>query len=248
LISEKREKRLASPTKEEQEPNKVLITEQDGEQKVNTKGWAGVNESPFIFVDESNQHIKTCIETYGLDPKFPRNLFVVRSEKEEFDFSSIYVVSEKAKQVLTSRNSNSLKIVNTGVKVFVKNGGKNFGICPYRICSEGVQTIGPYLATERHVPIGLEDLVVLIKFEYPKFDQLSQQAQDTLGKVEHGSCILEFDPAKETNYKGSISSPVILPFFRAHVSASLLLDKAERKSLLNRLNGEILDEIVSLKK
>jgi hypothetical protein len=230
----------------DEQPNKVQVLDQNGEPK--PKGWVGHNESPFIFVDENNQHVKTCCETYGLGPNFPRNLFVVRSENEDYDFSSIYVVSENAKEVLTSRYSNSLKVVNTGVKIFVKNGGKNFSTCPYRICSEGVQTVEPHLAKERQVPMNLTDLVVLIKNEYPKFDLFSEEGKQTLSKVNHGSCMLVFNPSNETDYQGSIFYPVVLPFFRANVSASLLLDKAERKSLLNRLTGESLNEIVPLSK
>jgi hypothetical protein len=39
-----------------------------------------------------------------------------------------------------------------------------------------------------------------------------------------------------------------LPFFKAHVSASLLLDKIEKKSLLNRLTGDVLGDIIGLEK
>lgn len=141
-----------------------------------------------------------------------------------------------------------MKIVNTGVKAFTKNGGKQHENCAYRICSGGVRTVGPYLPPDRHVSVCLEDVVRLIKNDYPMFKDFTASTQKVFEALNPGSCILEFDPCVETNYKGSLSAPVILPFFRAGVSVSLLLDKKERASLLNRLTGERLENTVGLQK
>jgi hypothetical protein len=173
---------------------------------------------------------------------------MVRTEKKVQDFASIYVVSEKVKEVLTSRNSSSLKVVNTGVKAFAKNGGRNFSECAYRICSDGVQTLSPHLSMQRRISISLNDLVVFIKNEYPKLDEFSKAGQDAMNALSVGSCLLQFDPSKESNVLGSLKSLIVLPFFKAQVSVSLLLDKAERKSLLNRLTGEELVNVIGLSK
>jgi hypothetical protein len=45
-----------------------------------------------------------------------------------------------------------------------------------------------------------------------------------------------------------LQNVIVLPFFRAHVSVSLLLDKAERRSLLHRLTGESIETFNGLEK
>jgi hypothetical protein len=195
-------KRKRSPSPTEKNIKVTAETENQENVVVKSKGWMGEIEAPFMFLDKDDAVVKACCDIYGLDPSFPRDLFVVRSEKQEQDYSSIYIVSDFAKTVLTSRNAESLKVVNTGVKAFVKNGGKNFSQCPYRICSEGVPTVAPHLAKERQVPLSLDDLVIMIKHEYPKFSEFSLKGQEQLAALNHGSCILSFDPCNESNYNG----------------------------------------------
>ncbi|KAJ3305691.1 hypothetical protein HDV03_001099 [Kappamyces sp. JEL0829] len=217
-------------------------------------GWAGQNEMPFLFLSESNAVARSCCEAYGLDDSFPRNLFVVRSVEEKNDFRHIYLVTEKAKTILLAQNANSLKLVNTGVKIFTKGAAKGMYDAPdltgrkaeFRVSNEGVQTIQPYLATERQFSLTFQDLATLIKLEYPKFTDFTQEGRELLESLVYGCYLLKFDPAQEKSYHGSIKSTVIVPFLRAHVSASLLLDKAERKSLLSRLTGEDLEFVSGL--
>ncbi|KAJ3000788.1 tRNA (cytosine(34)-C(5))-methyltransferase [Globomyces sp. JEL0801] len=216
-----------------------------------SSGWTGgadSTEKPFIFVSEEHPIVKKCCETYGLLPSFPRDLFLIRqelSDDKEDNFSNIYVVTEKAKSVLTAQNANVLKVVNTGVSIFRKNGGKTNLDCQFRVSSEGVQTIAPYLSKERQVDICLADLITLIKHEYPKFEEFTPKGQETLKGLQLGNCLVRFDSSKEASCEGSIEGIITLPLFRAAVSASLLLDKPGRRSLLNRLTLETLDEINS---
>ncbi|KAI8900016.1 S-adenosyl-L-methionine-dependent methyltransferase [Globomyces pollinis-pini] len=216
-----------------------------------SSGWTGgadSTEKPFIFVSEEHPIVKKCCETYGLLPSFPRDLFLIRqelSDDKEDNFSNIYVVTEKAKSVLTAQNANVLKVVNTGVSIFRKNGGKTNLDCQFRVSSEGVQTIAPYLSKERQVDICLADLITLIKHEYPKFEEFTPNGQETLKGLQLGNCLVRFDSSKEASCEGSIEGIITLPLFRAAVSASLLLDKPGRRSLLNRLTLETLDEINS---
>jgi hypothetical protein len=56
--------------------------------------------------------------------------------------------------------------------------------------------------------------------------------------------LAKFDPSSESTYEGSINTIVMIPCLRAHVSASLLLEIAEKKSLLSRLTGEELQSFM----
>ena len=225
---------------ENEKPKNVDLDNNQKESSENKQkecvGWKGVKESPFIFIPQQHPTLKSCIDTYGLSSNFPKDLFVIRTDPASTEIGNIYVVSHKGKEILTCRNSNSLKLVNTGVKLFSKNGGKNQSICPFRVSSEGVSTILPYLSQARQISIKLPDLVLMIKNEYPKIELFSTTTQQLFKQLSHGSCLLRCDSMDD----------LYLPFFKAHVSVSLLLDKTERKSLLYRLTGETLEYIVPL--
>jgi tRNA (cytosine34-C5)-methyltransferase len=210
------------------------------EVKTNQSGWSGKVELPFLFLSENNAIVDKIFAEYSILDAFPRNLFVVRSEEESAEYRHIYMVSEKAKTVLTAKNAEKLKLVNTGVKLFTRGGGglRDSVKLPFRISNEGIQTITPYLSQAKQISVSFDDLSVFIKREYPKFQEFSQEGEKLLKSLEFGNYLLRFDPKDYPNYKGSITNTVIVPILRANVSTSLLLDKAERKSLLSRLTGE----------
>jgi tRNA (cytosine34-C5)-methyltransferase len=88
-------------------------------------GWGGLNEEPFVFLKPDNGTLHECLFQYGLGdhPAVPKDSFLVRCAEEKNDYRHIYMVSKAAKQVLTSRNAESIKVVNTGVKAFTRIGG-----------------------------------------------------------------------------------------------------------------------------
>lgn len=88
-------------------------------------GWGGLNEEPFVFLKADNETLNECLAQYGLNDhhSIPKDSFLVRCDQAKNDYRHIYMVSKAAKQVLTSRNADSIKVVNTGVKAFTRIGG-----------------------------------------------------------------------------------------------------------------------------
>jgi hypothetical protein len=204
----------------------------------------GNKESPYVFLSPDNPVVLEFSKTYGLSESFPRDLFLVRNDAKKDDFTNVYIVSEKVKQIVSS---NCLKVVNSGVKLFKKQGNTD-ATFPYRISSEGVSTIASHLSDERRIEVNLEGLLVFIKHSYPKFSEFPIECKTKLEELNLGSCLLSYDPNSDVDYKGSLQNVIVLPFFRAHVSVSLLLDKAERRSLLHRLTGESIETFNGLEK
>lgn len=114
-------KRELEDLEEDGSAKKVHIENEGQSQRA---GWEGEKELPFLFLSSSNETSNMCCESFGLSPLFPRNLFLVRSDEYQGDFRHIYMTTEKARDVLTAKNANSLKIVNVGVKIFTKTTGK----------------------------------------------------------------------------------------------------------------------------
>ena len=85
-------------------------------------GWFGKGEEPFIFLSGSDHSLDTIKLFYGLDPSFPIEQCLVRSEGGKH--RNVYFVSESVKRILMSQDASKLKIVNTGVKVWSRVDGR----------------------------------------------------------------------------------------------------------------------------
>ncbi|KAI8906840.1 S-adenosyl-L-methionine-dependent methyltransferase [Gorgonomyces haynaldii] len=224
---------------EEPEQKKPKIEEEQPKKKGK---FAYRKEDPFVYLKDDHPVLKICKDNYGLPADFAPGQFLIRTEKVDADFTYVYLVSELVKQVM---QSDKLKVINTGVKAFKRNGGDKHSELAggFRLVSEGISTIAPYLSEERHLRVSLEDLLVFLKQGYPKIQEFTEPTQKAMEHVKLGSCMLEYVPED-----GSPFGKLTLPFFRAKVSCSLLLGKFERNSLLYRLTGETFELDISLER
>lgn len=71
-------------------------------------GAPGPKEEPFLFLDSDNADVQLFSRFYGLDEKFPKDQFLVRSEGEKN--KTIYFVSEAVKSILQSEEIHRLKV------------------------------------------------------------------------------------------------------------------------------------------
>ena len=117
----------------ETEPEKVEETITRAPKKAKTSNYQGHKEDPFIFLPSNDPFLLECANSVGLAESFPKHNFAIRSASVE-GCNSIYLLSEKAKSVIGCVR---LKIINAGIKVFKRNVGTNFSLCPFRLCSEG---------------------------------------------------------------------------------------------------------------
>ena len=155
-----------------------LKNETDGK-KAKKIGWGGLNEEPFVFLDNNDPTLQECFEKYGLSQnKISKETFLVRCEESRKDYRHIYMVTDDTKRVLTSKNAEFIKVVNTGVKAFTRIGGiKAKG---FRICNEAIQILGQQIQTDRLINISVFDLIKLISVEYPLFSELSSTGQNRM--------------------------------------------------------------------
>ncbi|KAI9346016.1 cytosine(34)-C(5)-methyltransferase-like protein [Zopfochytrium polystomum] len=204
--------------------------------------WEG-KEEPFLFLPDDDATVNSIIDFYKILPSFPKDQYVVRSEKE--DYRAIYFVSSSVKKVLTAHNSNKLKIINTGIKLFIRTpANESRTTVPYRFSSEGIQVLTTnVLSTSSDNPQSgsrviegtADDVKVLLEKNYPHFTELSEVARDGLAKIEEGSALMRVVPFSIR--KEGLQTPLLVPLWRAQVSVSLLVPKQERDALLARVTG-----------
>lgn len=88
----------------------------------------GYREDPFVFFSDQEDVLPSIKEFYDLKPEFDPKCLLTRCHVGKK--KNIYLVSPIVRDVVT-RNEDSIKIINTGVKTFVRCDNKNM-TCPFR--------------------------------------------------------------------------------------------------------------------
>ncbi|KAI9341660.1 S-adenosyl-L-methionine-dependent methyltransferase [Obelidium mucronatum] len=198
-------------------------------------GWDGKGEEPFFFVEDGHKDVEEITKFYGINEKFPTTQLVVRSANPIF--KTLYLVSSAVKRVLLAENASRLKIVNTGVRLLTRTsqtGGQKNSF-QYRVSSEGVSILAPFMSSKRLIDATKSDVKILLEKEYPVLTEMSPAFQEVAQGLECGSFVIRYSPLDTES--GSLHEDIYLPTMRAAVSVSLLVPKEERKSLQSRIFG-----------
>ncbi|KAF9934036.1 hypothetical protein FBU30_003546 [Linnemannia zychae] len=214
-------------------------------------GAPGIKEEPFLFLDSDNADVQLFSRFYGLDEKFPKDQFLVRSEGEKN--KTVYFVSEAVKSILQSEDVSRLKVVNTGVRTFIRQDSNSPTECSFRVHNEGIALMRQFVSDARVMAVQLKEVITLLQSPYPKITEFSESIQQRLTDLPTGCCIFEFDPALEENkdqpnprwegqgLTGFVKGKLVFPVWKAQVSFNMLLNKQERRSLAMRLGVDCVD-------
>ncbi|CAO3599505.1 unnamed protein product [Absidia cylindrospora] len=196
----------------------------------------GMKEAPFDMMSPESRDLSEIKSFFGLDSSFPMDQFLLRSDMDTKN-RQIYFVSQAAKSVLESKQVKRLHIVNTGVRLFSRQGTlADTTECAFRISSEGVPLLQQYISDHRSVHIGLDDLKVLLATALPKIPQFTAETQARLNKLSLGGVLFVVDVSKAHLPEGT---NMMLSVWRGITSVNVLLNKHEKKSMCQRLFGII---------
>uniref|UniRef100_A0A669BRA3 tRNA (cytosine(34)-C(5))-methyltransferase n=1 Tax=Oreochromis niloticus TaxID=8128 RepID=A0A669BRA3_ORENI len=132
----------------------------------------GYKEDPFVFLSDDDPVFTTIQSFYDLSPDFPKLNVLTRTH--EGKKRNLYMVSKELRNVLLN-NSERMKVINTGVKVWSRNSeGEEFG-CAFRLAQEGIYTLQPYIRS-RIIRVSVEDIKVLLTQENPYLSKLEDEA------------------------------------------------------------------------
>uniref|UniRef100_A0A8C2PAG1 tRNA (cytosine(34)-C(5))-methyltransferase n=1 Tax=Capra hircus TaxID=9925 RepID=A0A8C2PAG1_CAPHI len=165
----------------------------------------GFKEDPFVFIPEDDPLFPPIQKFYALDPSFPKTNLLTRTT--EGKKRQLYMVSKELRNVLLN-NSERMKVINTGIKVWCRNNSGEEFDCAFRLAQEGIYTLYPFI-NSRIITVSIEDVQVLLTQENPFFRKLSSEAysqvkdmgkrpdletQPTLTQGSGLSCLLTFHP------------------------------------------------------
>jgi multisite-specific tRNA:(cytosine-C5)-methyltransferase len=112
---------------------------------------------------------------------------------------SVYLTSPTIKQVLAANNYERIRLISCGVKVFTRQDqGKEDYSCKWRLLSEGIKTMRPYMGDKRIVHCNVATLKRLLGPDpYPRLETFEEERfVESVKALENGSAIVEVDPGE----------------------------------------------------
>ncbi|XP_026750412.2 tRNA (cytosine(34)-C(5))-methyltransferase [Galleria mellonella] len=173
--------------------NNTEVTEEKKEPPKKKRRMGGYREDPFVFFSGDSEDVFPSIkEYYDLQADFDSTCLLTRCHVGKK--KNIYLVSPIVKDVV-QRNETNIKIINTGVKTFVRCDNKNM-VCPFRLSQEGLQSISPSIGPKRRLRILKEDLILVLQNDNPSnppdIKLFSEHTQALVKDFATGSCVLEY--------------------------------------------------------
>ncbi|XP_028317466.1 RNA cytosine C(5)-methyltransferase NSUN2 [Gouania willdenowi] len=193
----------------------------------------GYKEDPFVFLTEDDPVFTTIQSFYDLAPGFPKLNVLTRTHDGKK--RHLYMVSKELRNVLLN-NSERMKVINTGVKVWSRNSdGEEFG-CAFRLAQEGIYTLQPYIRS-RIIQVSVEDVKVLLTQENPFLNKLEDKAHAQAKEMVMGSIVLKYIP--NPNNPAEPQCPIQLCGWRGKTSIRAFVPRNERFHYLRMLGVEV---------
>ncbi|XP_073962751.1 tRNA (cytosine(34)-C(5))-methyltransferase Nsun2 [Choristoneura fumiferana] len=153
----------------------------------------GYKEDPFVFFKGDEEDVFPSIkEYYDLNEEFDSKCLLTRCYVGKK--KNIYLVSPLVRDVVM-KNESKIKIINTGVKTFVRCDNKNM-VCAFRLSQEGLGSVLPFIGPKRRVRILKEDLILVLQNDNPskppEIARFSEHTQAQVKGLATGSCVLQY--------------------------------------------------------
>ncbi|KAF0871423.1 NSUN2 methyltransferase, partial [Crocuta crocuta] len=189
----------------------------------------GFKEDPFVFIPEDDPLLLPIQKFYALDPSFPKmNLLTRTTEGKK---RQLYMVSKELRNVLLN-NSERVKVINTGIKVWCRNNSGEEFDCPFRLAQEGIYTLYPFI-NSRIITVSMEDVKILLTQENPFFRKLSSETYSQAKDLAKGSVVLKYEP--DPTKPDALQCPVVLCGWRGKASIRTFVPKNERLHYLRMM-------------
>lgn len=157
----------------------------------------GYKEDPFVFFQENEPVWQGIRDFYDIEcnekSAFKPTSLLTRSHVGKK--KNLYFCSETVKH-LVQANEENCKIINTGVKAFVRCDNRNMS-CEFRLANEGLPSSSSVIGQKRRVQVTKDDLIVLLNHpdpvHPPELEKMSEPTRNRIAEIESGSCLLVYN-------------------------------------------------------
>lgn len=200
--------------------------------------WKGL-DPVLLFNDETV--INSIKNFYGIDDSFPLYGHLVSRNSDTESVKRIYYISKSVKDVLKLNllTGEQLKIASVGLKMFERQTSKdgNSSQCRYRISSEGLPLLLPYI-TKQILLASVVDFKRLLEKNSIRFgDFIDAELNESASKLELGCCVVVL---KEAGQAFTVplevdSSTIAIGCWRGRSNVNVMVSGLDCKDLLERL-------------
>ncbi|RXN02068.1 tRNA (cytosine(34)-C(5))-methyltransferase [Acipenser ruthenus] len=196
----------------------------------------GFKKNPFVFLSEDDPVFPPIQKFYNLAPNFPKLNVLTRTHDGKK--LNLYIVSKELRNVLLN-NSERMKVINTGVKVWSRNNDGEQSGCAYRLAQEGIYSLYPYI-NARIITVSVEDIKVLLTQENPFLSKLGAQSHAQAKQLDIGSIVMRYEPDPEN--QDAPQCPIELCGWRGKISIRAFVPRNDRFHYLRMLGVEVFQE------
>ncbi|KAL3493472.1 S-adenosyl-L-methionine-dependent methyltransferase [Aspergillus germanicus] len=192
-------------------------------------------EEPFRYVHPNHEELGPIYKYFELSDRFPRDRFMVRNV-DATPTRTVYYTSALARDILVANQGHGLKFVHCGVKMFVKQDAQRPDVCRWRIQTDGLRLVEPWIGPARAVTLTQKETFHKLLVEmFPKVDDGGWQKLGEIGErvrdIPMGCSILYVNSEGENKF----SERMVLPLWRSLHSINLMLPKEDRRAMLLRI-------------
>ncbi|BDD57184.1 hypothetical protein MPDQ_002952 [Monascus purpureus] len=192
-------------------------------------------EEPFKYLKPDQEELIPIFEFYQISDRFPRDRFMVRNA-EALPTRTVYYTSTLARDILSENERQGMKFVHCGVKMFVKQDVQREDVCRWRIQTDGLRILDPWLGPKRSVYLNKKETLHKLLVEmFPKVNDNGWKELGEIGErvrdIPMGCSILRIEPSDSED---GINERMVLPLWRSLHSLNLMLPKEERRAMLLR--------------
>lgn len=158
-------------------------------------------EEPFKYLDPALEELACIRRFYRISSRFPQDRFMVRNGSGVAT-KNIYYTTALAKSILQENEGKGIKFVHCGVKMFVKQDVPNADICPWRIQTDGLPILEPWIGPQRRVELQRRATLRKLLVEmFPRFNGEEWKKLGEIGEqikeVSMGCCVLQIEPSED---------------------------------------------------
>jgi multisite-specific tRNA:(cytosine-C5)-methyltransferase len=231
-------KRTADPELTEERPSKTTKSEPQLDAPTaagkatmpSGKRQNAPQEEFYKYLPETHPVLQDIFAFYNLSPRFPRDRYMVRNVSGD-PVKAIYYTSVLVRDILIHNEGRGIKFIQAGVKMFMKQDAQGQDICRWRIQSEGIPILDPWVGEERVVR--LRSRSTMMKLLKEMFIKVSNGAHEEIGEIGErvrdismGCAVLRVESSEG---EGGFRERMVMPLWRSLHSANVMLPKEDRK-------------------
>lgn len=126
-------------------------------------------EDAFFFINPEDPELKTCIDFFKLSADFPKDRVFVRNGTGEVS-RTMYIANPALKSLIQGNDYSHAHLLSAGIKIFTRQDSKTNPTdtyCKWRIPSDGLSTMMPFLDQSTILHANVDDLKHLLEQQYP---------------------------------------------------------------------------------